>query len=305
MFTLFRQRERIDHLAFSPSGLTLAAAAVPRGASVSRVRLWDLAAREPLSLLDPAGGVASLTFVRDDATLVLQRVPEDQLYLLDVSTGETRALFDPDDETVPFWFAAGDDGETVLAAYAPRPGEDSNSGVDVWQVDVSTDRQSRVAQFATRAPVANLAFRAGNPMLLAVEERPFRLVVLSPGRLPEEIKLRRDARLSSLAFVPGGRTLALRGSRSLLLWDVDARQMIGTLSGPPTFHAMAFSPDGGTLAIGTSDGLVRFYEVASLRQRAAFDWQIGPIHALAFAPDGLRAAAGGKKGTIVVWDVDG
>jgi WD40 repeat protein len=92
--------------------------------------------------------------------------------------------------------------------------------------------------------------------------------------------------------------------RSVRLWDIPARAMSATVTERTKITATAFSPDGRTLATGSNDGAVRFYDAATGHPRGAFDWQIGPISTLTFAPDGLRAAAGGRKGTIVVWDVD-
>jgi hypothetical protein len=303
MFTLFRQRERINHLAFSPSGLTLAAAVTPSGSRRDRIRVWDLIEREPEAFLDPDGDVAQLLFVRDDATLVIQALPAWELWLLDALTGQRRPLFDSDDDIDLDFSVVAEDGESVVAAFVPRaPAETS---VDVRQVEVSTGQEGRRAQFAIKARISHLALRPGNPILLAVQEQPLRRVLLSPGRLPEEIDVPGAASTASLQFAPDGRTLALRTARSVRLWDVTARRLTAKVVERTALLAMAFSPDGRTLATGTTDGVVRLYDVGTGHPRQAFDWQIDPVHALAFAPDGLRAAAGGKKGTIVVWDVDG
>ena len=51
-------------------------------------------------------------------------------------------------------------------------------------------------------------------------------------------------------------------------------------------------------------GGVKLWDVAAAKERAAYDWQVGPVTALALAPDGMRGACGGNKGDIVVWDLD-
>jgi WD40 repeat protein len=55
--------------------------------------------------------------------------------------------------------------------------------------------------------------------------------------------------------------------------------------------------------VGCDDGSVRFFDLASGRQSAAFGWDLGRMNVLAFAPDGMTIAAGGSSPDVVVWDV--
>jgi len=70
-----------------------------------------------------------------------------------------------------------------------------------------------------------------------------------------------------------------------------------------TVMALAFSPDGGTLASCSLDGTARLWDVARRRTVAILRGHAGAINALAFAPDGLRLATGGADGSVRLWDV--
>lgn len=68
-----------------------------------------------------------------------------------------------------------------------------------------------------------------------------------------------------------------------------------------TIIALAFSPNGRTLATGSWDGSVKLWEV----QSGALLWharRIKSINCVAFAPDGSMLASGESDGTIQLWN---
>jgi WD40 repeat protein len=127
--------------------------------------------------------------------------------------------------------------------------------------------------------------------------------------------------VSAVAFAPDGRTLAT-GDRGgvVKLWDVAAGEEQATLmSDTPMAHgretmpqpgmkfveevtALAFSPDGGTLAVAV-DQVVRQWDVTSGTCVAHLTGHGGKVRCLAYAPDGTRLATGGFDTAVRLWDV--
>ncbi len=66
--------------------------------------------------------------------------------------------------------------------------------------------------------------------------------------------------------------------------------------------AVALSPDGKTLAVGTKEGAVRFFDVASGKQWPGKKELLEKVESLAFTADGKKLAAGSAGEKTVVFD---
>jgi WD40 repeat protein len=67
--------------------------------------------------------------------------------------------------------------------------------------------------------------------------------------------------------------------------------------------AVAFAPDGKTLASASADGTIKFWDPA--RGELLGTWKVNdePVDALAFAPDGKKLASGGFDKCVRLWDI--
>src|SRR5262249_49812907 len=94
-------------------------------------------------------------------------------------------------------------------------------------------------------------------------------------------------------------------SQSVIAWDVTSTQqkiVIELDQEQGTTESVTFSPDGKFLVTGSSNGMIRFWNVSNWRLHATLKGHTEVIQAMAFAPDGKTLAAGSAE-KVRVWDV--
>lgn len=139
--------------------------------------------------------------------------------------------------------------------------------------------------------------------------------------------------VDALAFSPDGKLLASGGCAQLngmgscvqdvvFLWDLQTHQIIGQrmLGQRSWLTALAFSPDGKSLASGGTDASIIVWDVGSQQQLGKpLQTSGSTVDSLDFSPDGTVLAAGGcgeiselensvglwhcKEGVVELWDV--
>jgi WD40 repeat protein len=141
-------------------------------------------------------------------------------------------------------------------------------------------------------------------------------LITAAGRPPVSRMVRPGGALQAVVVNPAGTLLAAAGATdsdtTVLLWDLrdptrqtllDARLTGHT--GP--IYAVGFSPDGDTLATGSTDTTVRLWDVSDpARPRSLGRPITGPgsdILAVEFTPDGDTLAIGSRDSTLRLWDV--
>jgi WD40 repeat protein len=108
----------------------------------------------------------------------------------------------------------------------------------------------------------------------------------------------------SLSFQPGGQLLAFSLSRRTIVWDVHANRKAFEFDGPSEdITALAFSPDGKSLATGSIDGSVQLWKNFAERSFGSSLRSSSPVVAIALAPSGGTVAAVGTDGVVKVWDL--
>ena len=291
-------------VAFSPDFRTLAA-----GSQDGTVQLWDVDKRQPLGKSNGghAGAVRSVAFSPDgqifasasaDGTIGFWEVASRQL-------SGSPLRFGPKVPATVFFegvysLSFSSDGKMLASGNA-------NGTVELWDVVTHEHLGEIPNQSQFTEAVRSVAFRprervlavgsVGGTELWDVDSRQ------SLGKLPE------GGNMVSLAFTSDGKVLAGANLNKVLLWDVERRrpliEPLHPLEGSTdSVLSVAFSPDGKLLAIGSTDKMVRLWDVASGKYLGEpFRGHPGSVRSVAFSPDGRRLASASGGRAVRVWKI--
>jgi WD40 repeat protein len=254
--------DAVSPVVWSPDGKTLASVC-----SGLKISLWDVAKRKERALLESdLGRICSVAFAPDGKTLAVGH------YNNDAKTGPS-------------------------------------GGISLW--DVANGQGKDVIQATFQTGVSRLAFSPDGKTLAAVERSK---VEFKEG-MYTRIALRNvaDGKIKwamdddygiGLTFSPDGKTviastMLYEGNKWLgskvRRWDAATGKELSSLSNPASknpCNALAFAPDGRTLAGADCEGNITLWDPASANVRATIKQENKRrITSLAFAPDGKTLAA--------------
>jgi WD40 repeat protein len=293
--------------AFAPDGKTLAT-----GGREQTIRLWDVATHKEKHRLDGKhGSIHAVIFSRDGRVLASGH-RDGTIALWDAAKGEEIRRW----QAHTFWIMSLDfspNGKTLVSGAAWE------CGPRLWDVATGTE----VRPFAGHtAVVERVLFSQGGKHILSLgREKNILDWDLRSGREPLYFQLPFHAAnpaLDCYTLAPQGDVVASWGYKDDIIRLLDLatgkeRRTLGKFDRSEKesglFAAMEFSPDGRSLAVGTKDGVVTVWDVAtgverSLRKRVA-----GSVLCVAFSRDGQKIAAGTAGNptialpTIALWDV--
>jgi WD40 repeat protein len=107
-----------------------------------------------------------------------------------------------------------------------------------------------------------------------------------------------------VAFSPDGKIVA-SGGKTLRLWEVATQKELAAIDGHKgVIMAIAFSPDGKTLATASLDHTVKLWSVTIGQEVATLKGHRGPVSGLAFSHDGTLLVSSSEDKTIRLWRAD-
>jgi len=320
IMTSYLHAQPVDSVCFSPDGTLLASAA-----SDDCVRLWDVAERKPVSILEGRTGAATpsqVSFSADSKLLaasvgggIVQLWTSDGKTLAELSghdPGPTEAVFSPKGRLL----ASGDlTGRVRLWDAVTRQVLCSFVATPLRQIEGLERHGIGVHSFAFTPDGMRLALNCQDTRgRVQVWDLQYpELQVTWAGSLLEP-----SVDIWMQSFSPDGRVLALAGLNRKVVWLFNAYSLAleETLQIPDDFaKALAFSPDGRFLATAGAAGTVWIWELSSRQIVGSFaahpegpdyrenaqEWALGDMD---WSSDGRYLVTCGRDPyTVKLWKV--
>jgi WD40 repeat protein len=269
----------------------------------SSIVVWDTATGKQRRRLEMnAEGVTGLLLSADGRTLVC--TGQKSLRVWDVATSRELHKFEhayhPGSTPLVRLLACSPDGKLIVIT----------KGNPLLQLVDTTTGQS-ILDLAHNSNVygsveyAQAAFLPDGQSLLVCRGGQAQVCDLRTGKAIRQIEPgEKWLRHNWCAFSPDRRLIAFHANHMILVHELAGGTEVcrgEEPAAPPANYLLALSPDGRTVAWGSAtDPLVHLRDVATGRERHAFDGHSGGIVSLAFSADGKKLVSSSTDTTLLV-----
>ena len=175
------------------------------------------------------------------------------------------------------------------------------TNVRVWNVATHTEIGAPLTG-NTESLLGYVAFSPNGQLLAAAYRdliRVWNAATLRPVGQPIDT---RAGNITSLAFGPSGRTLAISSDLGLVQqWTLAGHRLTHGVV-PQGANQVVFSPDGTEFATGGDGGVVYLVNARTDRLIRQLPADSAQIQSLAFSPDGRTLVVGDSAGVVRLWD---
>jgi WD40 repeat protein len=293
-----RHDEEVARVAYSPDGRLLLTSGWH-----SDARLWEAGTDHPAAApLRHHGSLTAAAFGPDGRTVLTAGGRTARLWRVPFAVPPTPF---PRQARPVQVVAFSPDGATVLAA----------AGEQAWLWKAATGERVAGPLAHTKAVLAGAFSPDGRAVLTGSMDGSAWLWGAATGR-PLAGPFRHPDPVYAVAFRPDGQAFATGSGQSVMekgnmkgrgearVWGVASGQVIQ--SAPRHARdtlAVAFTPDGQTLATASKDGTARFWDVATGEARGAVVRHRGWVNVVALTHDGRAALTASDDATARLWTV--
>jgi WD40 repeat protein len=299
--TINIKSSRVEEIIFSPDSVTLAA----------------VFADNSVEVLDATDGSCKQSFPHDSCPLFVDfspdgkrltttTVPAGILRLWDISAGTCKEISGPEGGGASFARAIFSPTGKEMALLSGDFSITGESKLDV--VDVAFTSNSRTLGFGTST---SLLIFTGDGKTIVTSNALGLIQFWDTTSTMKHSSTDHDRRVSYVTLSSEGKPATASLDKTVKLWDIQSKSHERTLRGHNhQVKALAFSPDGKTLASGGFDGEIRIWDTATgtckhtlgiFENNEKVNY-FSAVMALQFSTTGSLLIGGKGNGMVKIWD---
>ncbi len=257
--------------------------------------LWDAdAGRLRRHMGDRFGAICNLCLAPDGKTAVCENFnADDSVFLVDLVAGKRVRDFGPQRR-------GADDAGVSGIQLSPNGKVVAVASIDIALYETATGRLLRRFGNWPEDAIMSMAFSPdGKTLVCSVGNGRMYFWDAQTGKRVREL---RHPLAFHLCFSPDGARLVVVTRGFLFVRDASSGKTRWTARVGEPWGALAFAPDGKTLARGSADGRITLLEAETGKRVRSWKAHTVGTACLAFRRDGRRLASGGRDGVVRVWD---